>query len=106
MSKDFQVTVTNEERAKHFVKIFGSATVYVESFLPVWANLPDIGECEVYRLDMSLLTDDQLARLENYLSGKFVMTEVEVRDALATHGVPILASDCVVHIDNPQRWID
>lgn len=106
MSKDFQVTITNEERARTFAAIFDTATVYVESPIPCMAEVPGLGEQRVYKLDMGLLTDNQRLRLENYLSGKFVLTEVEVRDYLAEFGVPILASDCVVTVHNPQKWVD
>ena len=106
MSKDFTVTITNPERAADFERVFGSTTVYVESPIPQLATVPGLGEQRVYKLDLKLLSREQRLRLENYLSGKFVLTEVEVRDLLNERGMPILAQDCIVTVANPQKWID
>jgi hypothetical protein len=106
MSKDFTVTVINPERVASFEAVFGSATVYVKSPIPEYADLPGLGQRRVYKLDMALLTPEQRDRLVAYLSDQFRLGPVEANRLLDERGMPILASDCVVSIANPQKWVD
>ena len=106
MSKDFTATITNTERAKDFEKVFGTATVYIESFIPTLAELPGLGSRNVYKLDMKLITPEQRSRLIDNLSYRFMLEYDEVVRLLAEHGVPILAEDCIIEVAHPQKWID
>ena len=105
MAKDFRVTVTGA-RGDEFRKIFGTDTVAVKSFIPSIADLPGLGERAVYLLDTDLLTDAQREALVEHIAEKFGAAREAVDEHLRARGLPILAEDCIVTIDNPLRWID
>ena len=92
-------------RAAEWEAIFGTATICVQSPVAVFANV--MGEEQlVYFLDLDTLTPNEFARLVEHLAGKFDLPADELPDLICTHGVPILAADCVVVVLNPARWID
>ena len=51
-----------------------------------------------------ILTEEQRGRLVAHIAAKFGLPEAEVAAELDTHGVPILASDCVAGVKNPLKW--
>jgi len=108
MGADFKVIVhEGTERAENFMKVFGRREVNVKSFVPHWANVPGFDEPQrVYMLDLAMLTPDERARMVTHLAGMFGLTEARASDAIASIGVPILASDCTLVIENPHKWLD
>lgn len=108
MSKrDFTVTIHDtSERADMFMEVFGKLTVPVYSFIPEFANLPGFDTPQlVYKLYIPEIAEDALARLISAISRKFGADEAVVAEAIAEHGMAILASDCTVVVENPQKWI-
>lgn len=106
--KDFKVILSEtSSRADDFKTVFGRLEVCIQSPLPRLAQLPgfDVPQ-RVYLLDLDALSEDEEARLVQHISTKFGVGEVEVILHLANQGVPILADDCIVVVDHPQRWID
>lgn len=89
------VTVSNPERKAQWESIFGSATVPVISIIPEMANLPGFYEPQrVFKLDLSIITNEHRAKLVAFIAGKFNIPVEVVSDQLEDHGVPILAEDC------------
>lgn len=108
MSKDFRVIIdAGTSRAATFEQVFGRREVCVQSPIPVLATLPGFDEPQpVLLLDIEQLSIDELGRLVDHLVTRFGLTRTEVHERLAADGVPILASECSIVIENPQRWVD
>jgi len=105
MAKDFTVTVYGE-RGEEFEKLFGTRTVNVRSPFPVLANLGGNPVPEsVYMLDLELLTNEQRAKLVQHIAEKFSANPSDVSHFLDEEGLPIKASDTVVTVTNPQKWL-
>lgn len=106
MAKDFKFTVNEDSaRAADFMEVFGRLTVCVRSPLPMEVHLADHGPDVVYMLDMSEITWEEHERLVKFLAGKFSATVEEAEAVLAEQGLPILASEGMMTIENPQRWV-
>ncbi len=105
MPKDFEVTVTDSQRAGDWIKTLGSSTVSVMSPIPQLVNLPGHPSALVYMLDLACLTPDQRARLVAHIAQHFNIPAAEVERDLDRQGVPILADDCIVSIANSQKWL-
>jgi hypothetical protein len=95
VSKHFFVTV-HGARAMDFQAVFGTATVCVKSLLPRLASLPEIGRALVY--DLGLETVEHIAK-------RFGLPAEDVEKDLDSHGVPILAQDCTIVVDNPWSFL-
>lgn len=96
MSADFQLTV-HGERAADFQRIFGSATVSVESAVPLSLNVGG-EERLAYLLDLDELTEEQNNNLVQHLMAKYDATWDQVLDQIENNGMPILAEDTTMHI--------
>lgn len=104
MGKDFTVKIHNDDRAKEWLDVLGTTTVYVESPFPIRMYLPGHDDAEAYMLDLDLITAEQRERLTEHIATKFDIPIDEVRAELDTEGVPILADDCTLTVTNPQNW--
>jgi len=104
MGKDFTVTITDPQRAEEFKRIFGTTTVHVTSPFPERVNLRGTPHSLVYMLDLELITDGQRHALIQHIADKFQLPPDQVAATLDQHGVPILAENCVVSIEHPQKW--
>jgi hypothetical protein len=107
MGKDFKVRINPESaRALTFMTVFGRLEVCVESPFPALATLPGFDEAqEVYKLDLEQIRPDERERLVNLLAVTFDLDKAEVLALLDERGVPILARECTLVIENPQRWL-
>lgn len=106
MAKDFTATISGKsERAESWRQVYGSETINIKSPIPTFANLPGIGDTQIYELDLDLLTTEQRAKLVNYIATKFDIPVAEVDRDLNILGCPILAEDITVTIHNPLKWI-
>ncbi|HEC92902.1 MAG TPA: hypothetical protein ENI51_07940 [Candidatus Atribacteria bacterium] len=104
MGKDFKVVIKDKERKKEFLKVFGTDTINIISPIPQIIKVN--GKLEkAYFLDLNLISKKQKENLISHLSEKFSLDYDYVRDNLDKIGVPILDKDCIVIIENPQRWI-
>lgn len=108
MAKDFTVTIRDDSpRAQDFMKAFGRLTVNIKSFIPEMMSHPDFDEPQkMYKLDFDLVTEEEFERLVDVVAEKFKADRDRVHLELKQAGIPILASDCTVTIENPQRWFD
>jgi hypothetical protein len=108
MAKDFTVTISKDSpRAQDFMKAFGRLTVHIESFIPQWMSHPDFeDEQKMYKLDFEFVTEEEFERLVDVINEKFQAERGAVAASLKALGLPILAADCIVTIENPQRWFD
>jgi hypothetical protein len=108
MGKDFTITINaSSPRSLDFIEVFGRREVHIKSFLPQLMKLPDFDEPQLcYLLDLELLSEEELTRLAIYISEKFNAKLDAVVAALRVTEMPILAADCIVSVENPQRWID
>lgn len=105
MGSDFTVTVYGE-RGEEFQQIFGTKTVHVCSPFPTMAHLEGKAEAEsVYMLDLAMLTVEQQSKLIAHLANKFNADPAAVEAAVMALGLPIRASDTVVTVSNPQKWL-
>lgn len=108
MGKDFKFKIHDDsERADVFMKVFGRLEICVTSFIAEMATLPGFDEPQaVFKLDMDRITTDERNALINHISDKFNLNHVLVDSQLAERGVPILASEGTLTVENPHRWID
>lgn len=106
MGKDFIATLTDPERAKAFVEIFGSASVYIESPIGQLADLPGKPEARIFKLDLSLITPEQKQKLAEHIAQRWELPLEEVAADIDKQGVPILDEQCYVTVLNPQKWFD
>lgn len=108
MAKDFKVKVFDgTERAETFMKVFGRTEVCVLSPLPVLVSVPGFDEPQsAYMLDLKEISDYEKARLIEHIYDTFKVDVMEIHKLLDKHGVPILAGECTLIIENPQMWID
>lgn len=104
MGQDFTVTITDPKQAAEFERIFGTTTVHVKSPFPELSELTGKPAVPAYMLDLSLITDEQRHALIRHIADKFCIPLGEVAVTLDMHGVPILAEDCMVTVEHPQRW--
>jgi hypothetical protein len=105
MASDFTVTVQGE-RGDEFKSIFGTNVVHVCSPFPTMAHLEGKAEAEsVYMLDLEMLTVEQQGKLIVHLANKFSADPAAVEAAVMALGLPIRASDTVVTVSNPQKWL-
>lgn len=107
MAKDFRVTITTPARAAEWLAAVGDDTVCVKSPIPHYATIPGREGPElVYDLDLEMLTKEQFDGLCIFLANKFSSPLDEVRAALSdtNYNLPILQSDCMLSVHNPQRW--
>ncbi len=108
MSKQFQVTVTNPDRAALFRRVFGSATVAVQFPFPVLADRPaGQGEQLAYLLDLREITDEQRARLVDHFAAELNLDRAFVEDRLTEQGVAIPATEAIMTTTaNLGLWVD
>lgn len=106
MSRDFWITVRGE-RATDFLTVFGTATVPVQAPVPEPAGLPGFDEPQlVYLLDLRWVVEEgHWEKLVDFTTARFGESREFVDRELADVGMPILARDTILRIDNPARWI-
>lgn len=86
-------------RAAMWLRIFDGHTIPIKSPLAIKAFLEGMGEQMVYMLDLGALDKMQHERLVKDLAIKHALHERDVRDGLASHGMPVLAEDVGVSFD-------
>src|SRR4051794_4665359 len=106
MAKDFEVTITDPERAKFFLEVFGRTNVNVTSPVPSLADLPGKPGARIFMLDLKLITVEERERLVAHIAQRFKLPVAEVEASIDTEGVPILDEHCYVVVFNPQKWFD
>ena len=103
---DFKVIIYNEERKEEFLKVFGSNIVDVKSPFPSRIIIPTGEEKLAYFLDFNSITKLQRENLITHICEKFKQERDFVEENLEPTGVPILAEQCSLCIENPLRWFD
>jgi len=94
-----ELTITDENRKKQFLEIFGTDTLPIKHYLPMTITVRETKEeRDAYFLDLEKITKEQRDKLENYLSNKSGMNKEEVKNELDSIGFPILAEGTVVGI--------
>ncbi len=105
MGKDFTVTLFGE-RGEEYEKVIGTRTINVRSPFPEARRLEGKAESElVYMVDLDLLTDEQRKKLIEHVANKFGADVRAVEAAINALGLPIRASETVVTVDHPQKWL-
>ena len=106
MSKDFTVTVNHPQRRLEWLEMFGTTCLHIKAITPELAEVPGSEEPQpVYYVDLECLTPPQRQRLIRHLAIKFNLSIDQVERSLAQHDVPIPATDCVLTINNPYKWL-
>jgi len=105
LGKDFEVIISDEERKKDFIKVFGTNIIKVKSPIPTWILRPNGEKTCAYFLDLDLITEEEREKLIKHISEKFNQSIDFVRENLDKMGLPILQESCSLIIKNPQRWI-
>jgi hypothetical protein len=100
----FECTIGGK-RGDEWERAVGTRTFPVQSWVATRANLPGLPEASVYMLDLKAIDGDLLARITAYLSGKDRVPASQVLLDITRDGLPILAEDCSVRLNDPQRWI-
>ena len=104
MRPPLEVTI-NGPRGDEWERVCGTRTFPVTSFNPVRANLPGKPNAEVYIMNVQAMESAVMEKIAAHLAQKFGLTEQEVFSDMAAHGNPILAEDCTVVLNDPQRWV-
>jgi hypothetical protein len=100
------LTVTIQgPRGDEWERVCGTRTFPVTTWEPVRADLPGKPNAEVWMLNLQALDSQTLVLIIAYLRLKFGGTLAEVEAAVAAHGIPILAEDAYVALNDPQRWV-
>ncbi|TXH52960.1 MAG: hypothetical protein E6Q97_14135 [Desulfurellales bacterium] len=89
--------ITNPERRRDWLVVFGTDEVQLVSPIPQLASLPGLdGSQVVYMADLTKLDADQRGRLITFIAARFhVPADVVARD-LDTVGLPILGGDVTI----------
>ncbi len=105
---DFMVTIHDtSDRADMIKRVFGTLTVPVISPVKEWVFLQGIDyPVDAYKLKLSAISDDEYDRLVDEIAKKFDAPRSEVQLAFEIQGLPILAEECTLTINNPQKWLD
>jgi len=108
MGKDFEIIISEKsERYNNFMAVYGTNIIKVISPFPELVSLPDSKEPVLaYFLDLDLITETQRENLICHISEKFQQSRKVVEDNLEKIGMPILAKDCTLVINNPQKYFD
>jgi len=105
MSHPFWLIVHGDREAT-FVRVYGTNRVPIKEPIGHYAKLPGLSQPQfVYDLALDQLTDDQRRRLVLHLARTFYYTVADAERWLNAEGVPLLARDATVEIDEPQRWL-
>lgn len=103
---DFKATLYIEsKRYSDWLEVFGASTIDLRSPFPEQVLLPDERVAYAYKLDLTVLTTEQRARLITKLARNFELSEEEVARNLDKIGCPILAEDLSIAIHNPAKWM-
>jgi hypothetical protein len=100
---DFTVTIGGS-RGDEWERIAGTRTFPVRSPIPVLADLPGKPSAQVYLLDLASIAEGVRGRIVGHLSRKFGLSPDEAEAEATKQGIPILADECSVMIEHPQRW--
>ena len=104
MRPPLEVTI-NGPRGDEWERVCGTRTFPVTSFNPVRANLPGKPNAEVYIMNVQAMKSEVLDKIIAHLAVKFGIPVSEIEADMAAHGNPILAEDCTVVLNDPQRWV-
>jgi hypothetical protein len=78
----------------------------VKSIIPEVAVLSGFDEPQlVYYVDLDFLTSHQQASLIRHLARKFSLPLEQVKRNLEEEEIPIPATDCMLMINNPHKWL-
>lgn len=105
MRPDFEIIVNDEARAREFQDIMGSNILPVKSPQPSMGTLPGMKGKKFYLLDVAKLTPYHCIKLARHLAETFGLEPDQVHDDMTKNGVPVLAEDCTVVINNPMKWL-
>ena len=95
--------IVGGERAAEFRAVLGTAGAHPAPW-PILARLPGRPPPDrVYLLDVARLSVAQRTALARHLAAKFDSPMGEVQADLG-RGLPILAEDVTVDVQNPGRW--
>jgi len=104
MRPPLEVTI-NGPRGDEWERVCGTRVFPVASFQPIKANLPGKPNADVWLLNLRLIDSPTLQRIIEHFSVKFNTPPNETAAAAAAQGIPILAEDCTVVLNDPQRWL-
>jgi hypothetical protein len=84
------------ERGDEWQKVTGTNRFPVQSFLPIRANLPGLGEQQIYLLALDAVEPEIKEKIVARLCEKFGLSRAESESEIAMQGIPILATECTV----------
>lgn len=97
MMAGLYVTVVDPERAALFEAVFGARTVPIENRPPEMCNLIPLGVKPCFKLDFERLTAAQVTLLVKHFAEKHGIDRDAVSADIRAAGLPIMASDVIVH---------
>lgn len=104
MSTDFHVTI-HGTRGEEWQRVAGTNHFPVKSPIPSLATLPGYSEPQrVFMLDIPEIEAATLSKIVAHLSEKFQVPLDEAEQEIRAAGIPILAADCSVMVEHPQKW--
>lgn len=86
-------------RAADWLEAYSTTTVPIQSPFVSLAELPGLGLCPVFFVDLARLSAEQLERAVALLSARFRIEPAELRKGLLADGLPILAEEMTVTVD-------
>lgn len=104
MRPPLEVTIRGP-RGDEWEKVCGTRTFPVTTWNPMRADLPGKPNAEVWFLHIILLGPGMLDKIVAHMANKFAVPLEELRREVDRQGIPILAEDGYVHLNDLQRWV-
>lgn len=104
MRPPLEVTI-NGERGDEWERICGTRRFPVTTWEPLKADLPGKPNADIYILNLLLMESETLDKVTAHLAQKFGLSPQEANLEIVQKGIPILAENVTVVLNDPQRWV-
>ena len=105
MSRPPLEVIIHGERGDRWLQLLGTRTFPVTTWEPFLADLPGLPNAKVYMLNVELIPREMLLTMADEIAQRFGAIGDEVLAEIEANGLPILAADCTVVLNDPQRWV-
>jgi hypothetical protein len=101
------LTVTIQgARGDEWERVCGTRTFPVINWEPIMATLPGRpGKSAVWIVNLLLLDEETRGKIVTHLAAKFGEPREQVRRDIDAQGIPILAEEAFVVLNDVQRWV-
>lgn len=104
MRPPLEVTIQGE-RGAEWERVCGTRQFPVTTWEPMKATVMGQPNTEVWLLNLLLIDKVTLDKILAHVAAKFNQPLAQIQADVAAHGIPILAEDAYVALNDPQRWV-